>query len=65
MTCVTRFRAIIELISLDGVIQLRSQGEDGDCPYGGWTARYRTPAGRYAILAAHGGDHRNAKRRRA
>jgi hypothetical protein len=28
--------------------------EDGDCPYGGWTAPYRDPAGGEAILAAHG-----------
>ena len=43
---------IIEHISLDGVIQV--SGEDGDFPYGDWTAPYRTPAGRDAILAAHG-----------
>ena len=42
---------IIEHISLDGVIQ--SSGEDG-FPYVDWTAPYRTPAGREAILAAHG-----------
>jgi dihydrofolate reductase len=42
---------IIEHISLDGVIQV--SGEDG-LPYGDWTAPYRTPAGRDAILAAHG-----------
>jgi hypothetical protein len=35
---------IIEQISLDGVIQV--SGEDGDFPYGDWTAPYRTPAGR-------------------
>jgi dihydrofolate reductase len=45
---------IIEHISLDGVIQIRSSGEDGDFPYADWTAPYRTPAGRDAILAAHG-----------
>ena len=44
---------IIEHISLDGVIQ--TSGEDGDFPYGDWTAPYRTPAGRDAIMAAHGG----------
>src|SRR6202790_3119548 len=44
---------IIEHISLDGVIQV--SGEDGDFPYGDWTAPYRTPAGREAIIAAHGG----------
>ena len=43
---------IIEHISLDGVIQV--SGEDGDFPYGDWTAAYRTPAGRDAMLAAHG-----------
>jgi dihydrofolate reductase len=45
---------IIEHISLDGVIQV--SGEDGDFPHGDWTAPYRTPAGRNAMLAAHG-DH--------
>jgi dihydrofolate reductase len=43
---------IIEHISLDGVIQV--SGEDGDFPYSDWTAPYRTPAGRDAMLAAHG-----------
>jgi hypothetical protein len=43
---------IIEHISLDGVIQVC--GEDGDFPYGDWTAPYRTPAGQEAIMAAHG-----------
>ncbi|BCM92501.1 putative protein YyaP [Abditibacteriota bacterium] len=43
---------IIEHISLDGVIQ--TSGEDDDFPYGDWTAPYRTPAGRDAILAAQG-----------
>ncbi len=43
---------IIEHISLDGVIQV--SGEDGDFPYGDWTAPYRTPAGRDAMLAAYG-----------
>jgi dihydrofolate reductase len=42
---------IIEHISLDGVMQ--SSGEDG-FPYADWTAPYRTPAGRDAMLAAHG-----------
>lgn len=45
---------IIEHISLDGVIQVRGSGEDGDYPYGDWTAPYRSPAGRDAVLAAHG-----------
>ena len=43
---------IFEHISLDGVIQ--SSGED-NFPYTDWTAPYRTPAGRDALLAAHGG----------
>src|ERR1022692_2707786 len=43
-----------EHISLDGVIQVRGSGEDGDYPYGDWTAPYRSPADRDAILAAHG-----------
>ena len=43
---------IIEHISLDGVIQV--SGENGDFPYGDWTAPYRSPAGRDAMLAAHG-----------
>ena len=42
---------IMEHISLDGVIQ--ASGEDG-FPYVDWTAPYRTPAGRDAILAAYG-----------
>jgi dihydrofolate reductase len=43
---------IIEHISLDGVIQ--HSADDGDFPYGDWTAPYRTPAGRDAVMAAHG-----------
>src|ERR1700716_1340292 len=43
---------IIEHISLDGVIQ--HSDDDGDFPYSDWTAPYRSPAGRDAILAAHG-----------
>ena len=43
---------IIEHISLDGVIQV--SGDDGGFPYGDWTAPYRTPAGREAVMAAHG-----------
>src|ERR1700721_1086081 len=42
---------IMEHISLDGVIQ--SSGED-NFPYSDWTMPYRTPAGRDALLAAHG-----------
>ena len=41
---------MFEHISLDGVIQT----EDGDYPYGDWTAPYRTPAGGNLILAAYG-----------
>ena len=43
---------IIEHITLDGVIQ--HSRDDGDFPYGDWTAPYRTAAGREAILAAQG-----------
>lgn len=43
---------IIEHISLDGVIQ--HSADDGDFPYSDWTAPFRTPAGRDAVLAAHG-----------
>lgn len=43
---------IVEHISLDGVIQHSADG--GDFPYSDWTAPYRTPAGRDAMLAAYG-----------
>ena len=43
---------IIEHISLDGVIQ-HSADDDG-FPYSDWTAPYRSPAGRDAIIAAQG-----------
>lgn len=43
---------IIEHISLDGVIQVSDEG--GDFPPGDWTAPYRTPEGRDAMIAAHG-----------
>ena len=43
---------IFEHISLDGVIQ--HSDDDGDFPYGDWTAPYRSPAGREALLAAQG-----------
>jgi dihydrofolate reductase len=44
---------IIEHISLDGVIQ--HSADDDDFPYTDWTAPYRgAPAGRDAVLAAHG-----------
>src|SRR5215467_8055784 len=45
---------IFEHISLDGVIQVGGPGEDGDFPYGDWTAPYRTPAGRDVVLAMYG-----------
>ena len=45
---------VFEHISLDGVIEVRGPGEDGDFPYGDWSAPYRTPAGRDALLAAQG-----------
>jgi dihydrofolate reductase len=45
---------IFEHISLDGVIQIGGTGEDGDFPYGDWTAPYRTSEGREAVLAMHG-----------
>src|SRR5580704_1108156 len=45
---------IMEHISLDGVIQHSADG--GDFPCSDWSAPYRTPAGRDAILAAHGGS---------
>ena len=43
---------IFEHISLDGVIQ--NSPEDG-FPHDDWTAPYRTPEGRDAVLAAQGG----------
>jgi dihydrofolate reductase len=43
---------IMEHISLDGVIQ--HSADDDDFPYSDWTAPYRTPAGRDALLAAYG-----------
>ena len=43
---------IMEHISLDGVIQ--HSADDGNFPYSDWTGPYRTPAGRDAVLAAHG-----------
>ena len=42
---------IIEHVSLDSVMQ--NSGEDG-FPYADWTAQYRSPAGRDAMLAEHG-----------
>ncbi|MBY0574506.1 MAG: dihydrofolate reductase family protein [Undibacterium sp.] len=43
---------IMEHISLDGVIQ--HSNDDDDFPYSDWTAAYRTPIGRDAVLAAYG-----------
>jgi dihydrofolate reductase len=43
---------IIEHISLDGIIQHSADGDD--FPYADWTAPYRTPSGRDALLAAQG-----------
>ena len=43
---------IIEHISLDGVIQ--HSADNDDFPYSDWTAPYRSPAGRDALLAAQG-----------
>ena len=45
---------IIEHISRDGVIQ--HSADDDDFPYSDWTAPYRSPAGRDAMLAAYGGS---------
>ncbi|MFN8011127.1 MAG: dihydrofolate reductase family protein [Holophagaceae bacterium] len=43
---------IFEHISLDGVLQ---HSDDGDgFPYADWTASYRSPAGRDALIAAYG-----------
>lgn len=43
---------VIEHISLDGVIQ--HSADDDDFPYSDWTAPFRTPEGRNAVMAAHG-----------
>ena len=43
---------IFEHISLDGVIQ--ASADENDFPYGDWSAPYRTPAGRDALLARYG-----------
>ena len=43
---------IIEHISLDGVIQ--NSADENGFPYKDWSAPYRTPAGRDAVMAAHG-----------
>jgi dihydrofolate reductase len=46
---------IFEHISLDGVIQIGTPGDNSGFPYGDWTAPYRTPAGRKLILSLYGG----------
>jgi dihydrofolate reductase len=43
---------IFEHISLDGVIQ--NSPDEGDFPYSDWTAPYRSPAGRDALMVAQG-----------
>jgi len=43
---------IIEHISLDGIIQ--HSADDDDFSYSDWTAPYRSPAGRDALIAAQG-----------
>lgn len=43
---------IVEHISLDGIIQHSNDADN--FPYSDWTAPYRTPAGRDAVLAAYG-----------
>src|SRR5438477_10230391 len=43
---------IMEHISLDVVIQ--HSADDDDFPYADWSAPYRTPAGRDAMIAAYG-----------
>ena len=43
---------IFEHISLDGVIQ--HSADDDDFPYSDWTAPYRSPVGRDAVIAAQG-----------
>lgn len=45
---------IVEHMSLDGVIQ--HSADNDDFPYSDWSAPYRTPAGRDAMLAAYGGS---------
>ena len=46
---------IFEHISLDGVIQVSAgPGDDGEFPYGDWTAPYRSPAGLAMMVTAYG-----------
>lgn len=50
-----RIIRIIEHITLDGIIQAPGgPGEDGDYPYGGWSAPHSDPEGGAAIVAAQG-----------
>jgi hypothetical protein len=44
---------ITEHISLDGSVQVSGDGDEG-FPYSDWTAAYRTPEGRDAVLAEFG-----------
>ena len=44
--------SIFEHISLDGVIQ--HSADENNFPYGDWTAPYRSPAGRDALIAVQG-----------
>lgn len=43
---------LMQHISLDGVIQHSADGDD--FPHADWTAPYRTPVGRDAVIAAYG-----------
>ncbi len=43
---------MFEHITLDGVIQ--HTADENNFPYGDWSSPYRSPAGRDALLAAHG-----------
>ena len=45
---------IFEHSSLDGVIQVPDGLEDGDYPYGDWTAKYRSPAGAQLVAETYG-----------
>src|ERR1700761_3617004 len=46
---------LFEHISLDGVIEVSSgRAEDGDFPYGDWTAPYRSPEGLRLVTAMYG-----------
>jgi dihydrofolate reductase len=45
---------IIEHISLDGVIAPGGRDEESDFAHGGWTAPYRSAAGREAVAEAQG-----------